>query len=124
MHGVRQRGGPLAVAIVVSACHVGRESRVNEPVHIGQIMREWIARRGIANRGGLEELRQVWAEAVGERMAGQTRVLKLRHGVLHVTVGNAPLLSELAAFHKPRLLRTIRERVPAVRDIRFQLRGV
>ncbi len=97
---------------------------MSEPVHIGEIMREWIARKGIANRGGLEELRRLWEEAVGERIAAHTRVLKLSHGVLHVAVGNAPLLSELAAFHKPRLLKTLREQVPAIRDIRFQLRGV
>jgi hypothetical protein len=68
------------------------------------------------------QLERVWAEAVGEPAARQTRVGGLRRGVLEVLVGNAVLLQELAHFHKRRLLEEMRRRLPgrAVIDLRFR----
>ena len=58
-------------------------------------------------------------------MAGQTRVLGIKRGVLHVAVGNAPLLAELTTFHKPSLLEALQADDVGcrIRDLKFRLNG-
>jgi predicted nucleic acid-binding Zn ribbon protein len=91
-----------------------------------ELFREVLARlfaaRGWGRRQGRLHLERAWAEAVGPEYAEHTRVGGLRRGVLEVEVDSAVLLQELAHFHKRRLLRELRGRLPgtAVNDLRFR----
>ena len=58
-------------------------------------------------------------------MASGTQVVGIRRGVLQVAVGNSPLLSELAAYHKVNLLEAFSRDHPElkIRDLKFVMRG-
>ena len=87
-----------------------------------EIVSRLFAARGWGRRQGRLHLERAWAEAVGPEYAEHTRVAGLRRGVLEVEVDNAVLLQELAHFHKRRLLRELRGRLPdtALNDLRFR----
>jgi hypothetical protein len=92
-----------------------------------------IALRGWAQVRGQARLAEAWKAAAarlgspksGASIAAATRVLGIRRGVLQVAVGNSPLLSELAAYHKPSLLAALSRECPElnVRDLKFVMRG-
>lgn len=74
---------------------------------------------------GDAQLSDIWRETAGSRLAEQSVVLGVRRGVLHVGVASAPLLNEVASFHKASLLRQLQQNYAwlRVRDLRFKLRG-
>jgi hypothetical protein len=71
-------------------------------------------------------LENAWNTAIGEPDRRQTQIGELRHGVLNVTVTDASLLDELAAFRKAMLLKSLRSCSPEVviHDIRFRVGSV
>ena len=93
------------------------------PQHLSRALSELIARRGYARVGGDAQLQRVWGEIAGPVIAGQTRAVAIRRGVLQILVAHAPLLSELASFHKTSLL----EKLTAdhadlrIRELKFKL---
>ena len=93
------------------------------PVHLSEALSDLIALKGLAQFRGLEQLQAIWNELAGEKIASQTRILKCRQGVLLVGVTNAPLLSELAGFHKGALLNGLQRRRSdiEIRDLKFRL---
>jgi predicted nucleic acid-binding Zn ribbon protein len=84
-----------------------------------------IALRGWAQVQGHARLAEAWKAAAGAPIAAATRVLGIRRGVLQVAVGNSPLLSELAAYHKSSLLAALSQECPElkVRDLKFIMKG-
>lgn len=95
-----------------------------DPQPLAAALSELITRLGLAQAGGNAQLRQAWSEAAGEAIAGRTRPVDIRRGVLHVDVSHAALLSELNAFHKPELLRALQVQGRLkIRDIKFRLKG-
>ena len=95
------------------------------PPTLGAALAELIRIKGVAGGGGDAQLSKHWREAAGDRVADRTRVVGVRHGVLHVGVQNSALLGELAGFHKHRLLAAMRDRLPetGLRGVKFKLNG-
>ena len=95
------------------------------PPTLGAALAELIRIKGVAGRGESAQLAQDWRAAAGDRIADRTRVVGVRHGVLHVGVQNSALLGELASFHKDRLLDEMRRRLPEsrLRGLKFKLNG-
>src|SRR5262245_48592854 len=95
------------------------------PERLSLALTELIARRGYARVRGAGQLQSAWAEIAGVTIARQTRVLAIRRGVLHVAVGHAPLLSELAGYYRQTLLAKLQERHAdlKIRDLKFKLDG-
>lgn len=96
-----------------------------DPQPLSRALSELISLRGYARVQGDRQLQAAWLDAAGSAVARQSRAVAIRRSVLHVTVGNAPLLSELAAFHKATILETLRTRFPdlRIRDLKFRLDG-
>jgi hypothetical protein len=94
-----------------------------EPQRLSSALSELIALRGYARVRGDAQLQSAWAETAGVVIARQTRAVAIRRGVLHVAVGHAPLLSELAGFYRQSLLAKLREEHAdlKIRDLKFKL---
>jgi predicted nucleic acid-binding Zn ribbon protein len=99
--------------------------RVDGPQSLGDVVTRLVALRGYGQPGGQRELARLWRDAAGPDIERHTRVIGLRKGSLLIGVGNAALLSELAAFHKHDLLEKVQEasQDAAIRDLKFRLRG-
>jgi predicted nucleic acid-binding Zn ribbon protein len=99
--------------------------RARLPDRLSQAVTDLIALRGWARVRGNAQLAEAWKSVAGASVAGGTRVVGIRRGVLHVAVGNSPLLSELAAYHKMNLLATFSRDHPElkIRDLKFVMRG-
>lgn len=97
----------------------------HEPKQLSQALSELIALRGLARVRGESQLAGVWKEIAGGAIAANTRVLGIKRGVLQVGVSNAPLLSELASFHKGSLLEVLTKKHAdlKIRDLKFLLKG-
>jgi len=95
------------------------------PPTLGAALAELIRIKGVAGSGESTQLAKDWRAAAGDRIADRTRVIGVRHGVLHVGVQNSALLGELASFHKDRLLDEMRRRMPEsrLRGVKFKLNG-
>jgi hypothetical protein len=91
------------------------------PEPISEILSRLFAARGWGRKQERLKLEQAWAAAAGD-LAPQTRVGALRRGVLEIEVASAVLLSELAHFHKRRLLAELRKQLPgtSLNDLRFR----
>lgn len=94
-----------------------------DPVHVSQAISELIALRGYARKQGDAQLQEIWQQIAGSKFAEQTRVMGINRGVLQVNVGSSSLLAELAGFHKPSLLRSLKEQHPELRikDLKFRI---
>ena len=95
------------------------------PERLSQAVTELIALRGWAQMQGQARLSEAWRAAAGDSVAAATKVIGVRRGVLQVAVGNSPLLSELAAFHKRSLLESLSKAFPElkIRDLKFVMRS-
>jgi predicted nucleic acid-binding Zn ribbon protein len=96
-----------------------------DPQHISQALSELFTLRGYARVQADAQLQQVWDALAGPQIAGGTKVGEISRGVLQIAVTNAALLAELTAFHKPALLKGLREKHPElrIRDLKFRLRS-
>ncbi len=101
------------------------QGRGQTPQRLSQAVSDLIALRGWAQVQGHARLDQAWKAAAGASIAAATRVLGIRRSVLQVAVGNSPLLSELAAYHKASLLAALSRECPELklRDLKFVLKG-
>ncbi len=95
------------------------------PDRLSQAVTDLIALRGWARLRGNAQLAEAWKSVAGAAVASGTQVVGIRRGVLQVAVGNSPLLSELAAFHKLNLLAAFSRDHPElkIRDLKFVMRG-
>ena len=93
------------------------------PPHLSNALSELIALRGWARQRGDAQLEALWKDVAGPVVASQTKVQRIKRGVMYVNVSNSPLLSELAMFHKSSLLEALREKHPNVNvnDLKFRL---
>lgn len=93
------------------------------PRPVKGIISELITLRGWARSKGDLQLQQAWRAAAGPQFATQTRAVAIKNGILHVGVGNAPMLSELASFHKQQILQNLKRDWSdlRIRDIKFKL---
>lgn len=92
---------------------------------IGELLNHLIIRCGIAAEKSQDELNNRWQLAVGPAYAGQTRVGKLRRGILEIWVLHSSLLQELV-FAKDDYLQQLNQtpNTTKIRDLRFRIGGV
>jgi len=98
------------------------EKKNLEPEEIGQILSRWLSKNRVKERLNKESIYGYWKRVVGEEIASSTRVVRYAGGILTVEVSSAPLLNELATYHKEDILESIREqeKFQGIRDIRFR----
>jgi predicted nucleic acid-binding Zn ribbon protein len=96
-----------------------------DPRSLADSLSELVALRGLARAGGDRQLTEIWNSVVGAEIAARTRVIGIKRSVLQVGVDNAPLLSELAAFHQADYLKTLQHQHSdlKLRNIKFVLQG-
>jgi hypothetical protein len=94
------------------------------PEHLAQAVSRLIALRGLARVRGESQLQETWNAVAGEKIASYTKALEIRRGVLHIGVANAPMLGELASFHKVTLLTKLQtdHAELKIRDLKFKLK--
>jgi predicted nucleic acid-binding Zn ribbon protein len=98
-----------------------RPAQPQGPEAIGSVVSRLFAMRGYGRPQGDAELRNLWTEIAGDQVAGGTRVMGLKNGVLTVGVSSSPLLSELSAFHHERLLEALQAKHGTkIRDLKFK----
>lgn len=102
----------------------GRSVRVEETEELGRVLSQLFALRGYGQPRANRELHDAWRQCAGGELAGCTRVVTYRNGVLKVAVGNSALLGELTGYRKAELLQTLSRDFPRlrIRDLKFQLR--
>lgn len=95
-----------------------------EPQHVGKVLSELIALKGLARVHGSQQLQQAWQTVAGEEIGRRSRVMELTRGVLQISVGSSAVLNELAGFHKQTLLEALHQQFPhlKIRDIKFRLK--
>jgi predicted nucleic acid-binding Zn ribbon protein len=93
------------------------------PQSLADVLTKLIALRGFARKQGSAQLQAAWAEVAGPEWSGRTRATGIKRGVLQVSVAQAPLLSELVAFHRLSLLAKLKDQHAhlRIRDIKFRL---
>lgn len=91
---------------------------------VGELIASVVREVGLHKGGKLDALEQAWREAVGREHATQTRLLRLRGGVLTIEVRSAALAHELEVYAKKALLVRLRETSKvALSDLRFKVGG-
>jgi Dna[CI] antecedent, DciA len=92
------------------------------PENIGDILARLFTARGWGRKNERLRLEGAWAEAAGEQLVKDTRLLAMRRGVMEIEVRNAVLIQELTQFHKRGLLGKLRKSLPGLTltDIKFR----
>jgi predicted nucleic acid-binding Zn ribbon protein len=84
-----------------------------------------LARSGVANREGDNQLQEAWDSIVGVTIANCCRVGGLRRGVLEIVVSNSSLSQQLS-FKKHEILQVLQKQFPqnSIRELRFRIGSV
>ena len=92
------------------------------PEKISDVLGRLFTSRGWGRKNDRLRLEAAWADAAGEALQKDTRVLGLKRGVLEIEVRNAVLMSELAQYHKRGLLAKLRKALAGVTltDVKFR----
>jgi predicted nucleic acid-binding Zn ribbon protein len=96
--------------------------RIPPPKPMRDVLSQLLARRGYAQIQTAATCQSAWREAVGEKLAGQTRPGNIRRGVLEVLVSNSSVLQELS-FLKAKAIKTLTRLVPEqqIKAVRFRV---
>ena len=102
-----------------------RQRHIPAPRRASEVVSDLLARRGYAQEQASDELAVSWQQAVGGAVASQSRVGRLRRGVLEVYVASSTLVQELS-LRKRQVMRELRKNVPEskVRDLRFRVGSI
>jgi len=95
---------------------------VNNPRHISDVLTEFMVRYGYTRQQWAGALEEAWRKVAGPAFTSNTRIGRLRGGVLEILVGSSPVLQELT-FQKTELLHRLRQFLPdqPIHDLRFRL---
>lgn len=98
--------------------------RMGPPQKLGELLSNLISRRGYAQQQTNEEIGQAWNEIVGQSLSQNSRIGRVRRGVLEILVSNSVALQELQ-FEKTLFLRRLKGLLPQheIRDLRFRIVG-
>ena len=101
---------------------LSRRPRGRDPQKMSDVVNQLLARRGYLQSLAGDQLQQGWCEAVGKDSASQTRVGKLRGGVLEVFVQHSTLVQELG-FCQQQLLAQLQAACghTRIRELRFRV---
>lgn len=89
---------------------------------VSAVLNRLIVERGYAAEQANQVLHEEWAKAVGPMFTEQTKVGKVRNGVLQVLVSNHIVLTELD-YRKTQILKQLQGSLPAygLKNIRFHI---
>lgn len=92
------------------------------PKSVGNVLSQLLAKRGYAQVQTAATCDAAWREAVGTKLAADTRPGNVRRGVLEVLVRNPSISSELG-FLKAKIVKTLTKLVPEqkIRDVRCRV---
>jgi predicted nucleic acid-binding Zn ribbon protein len=95
--------------------------RSGEPVRIGDLIPQLMARRGYAQILASEAFRAAWSQVAGP-LADHSQPGGIRRGTLEVIARNSSIVQELT-FQKKQLLQDLRLQMPKlpIRAIRFRV---
>ncbi|MCU0709206.1 MAG: DUF721 domain-containing protein [Pirellula sp.] len=88
---------------------------------VSSLLQRVIQQKGYAAVQSANELLDVWNEAVGKDLIGQTRVGKVSRGALQVFVPNQVIRTEVE-FRKGTILRVLQSRLPEYQIQRLTIR--
>ena len=99
-----------------------KQVRIKPARPMRDLLSQLLAKRGYAQVQTANVCAGAWREAVGTKLAGQTRPGHVRRGVLEVLVSNSAVLQELA-FAKVKAVKALVRLIPEqqIRDIRFRV---
>lgn len=84
-------------------------------------MKKLAPARGKNPTTGIQQIREVWTDAVGMEIARLSTPVRYREGILTVTVAATPLAAELQAFGEQALISDLAQRgLEGIHTIRFQ----
>jgi predicted nucleic acid-binding Zn ribbon protein len=96
--------------------------RIPPPKPMRDVLSQLLAKRGYAQIQTAATCEAAWREAVGQKLAGDTRPGNVRRGVLEVLVRNSVAAQELG-FLKTKIVKMLTKLVPEqqIRDVRFRV---
>jgi predicted nucleic acid-binding Zn ribbon protein len=96
--------------------------RILPPRPMRDVMSQLLAKKGYAHVQTASACQEAWLEAVGQKVAADTRAGTVRRGVLEVLVRNSSVVQELS-FQKSKIVKTLAQLVPEqkIRDVRFRV---
>src|SRR5436190_14887778 len=95
--------------------------RIPPPRPMRQVLSQLLAKRGYAQVQTAATCDAAWREAVGQKLATDTRPGNVRRGVLEILVRNPPVSSELG-FLKTKIVKMLTKLIPEqqIKDLRFR----
>jgi len=99
-----------------------KQIRIPPPKPMRNVLSQLLAKRGYAQVQTAAGCQAAWSEAVGAKLAGDSRPGNVRRGVLEVLVRNSSVLHELS-FVKAKVVRMLKQLIPEqqIRDVRFRV---
>jgi predicted nucleic acid-binding Zn ribbon protein len=96
--------------------------RIPPPKPVRDVLSQLLAKRGYAQIQTAAGCEAAWREAVGAKLAVDTRPGNVKRGVLEVLVRNSSALQELA-FLKGKIVKSLAKTIPEqkIRDLRFRV---
>jgi|SRR6185312_5896367 predicted nucleic acid-binding Zn ribbon protein len=96
--------------------------RIRPPKPMRDVLSQLLAKRGYAQVQTAAGCTAAWREAVGDKLAADTRPGNVRRGVLEVLVRNSVSAQELG-FLKSKIVKSLMRLVPEqkIRDLRFRV---
>lgn len=94
--------------------------RKKEPENIGNVLDQFLKKKGYYSGCQETEVINRWVELVGDKIANVTEVLEVKNGVLMVRVPSASWRQEMS-FFKRMILTEIKNKTncKTIKDIRF-----
>lgn len=99
--------------------------RIPPPKQVREALSQLLSKRGYAQIQTASACETAWREAVGPKMAADTRPGNVKRGVLEVLVRNSSVLQALA-FEKARIIKSLTKLLPnhQIRDLRFRVGAI
>jgi hypothetical protein len=99
-----------------------KQIRIPPPKTMASVMSQLLAKRGYAQVQTAASCAAAWRDAVGEKLARDTRVGNVSRGVLEVLVRNSSINQELA-FLKAKIVKSLALSAPEqkIRNLRIRV---
>jgi len=99
-----------------------KQIHIRSPKPVQSVLSQLLAKRGYAQVQSAAGCDAAWREAVGVKLATDSRPGVVKRGVLEVLVRNSVTLQELA-FVKVKAVKTLAKLIPEqqIRDVRFRV---
>ena len=96
-------------------------SQFEKPAQLGQLLKNIVRRKGLAEESSADVLTTLWKKTAGERISSKTHVRRLRNGVLEIGVTNGAILEELTSYLRHELLPVLQEQhpEPKIENLKF-----